>query len=192
MLYRVLTNMTHKVFTNFVVSDNFLESTNTIPLFGSGQGSGASPIIWLTTCEVNMKVLRKLGYDVIFCSPRGDIKLHRHCDAFVDDTSLTVVSDIKAPGAASRELLEKITHNGQIFEKSLWASGGALNLQKCAWYLLVGKWEGTKFTWRQNKSDSQKLLLTSEDSVDKQEIEKKNPTEEIRQLGVFNAPLGKM
>ena len=120
------------------------------------------------------------------------IRMHWHCDAFVDNTSLTMVTQQQKHGVTAKELLEKMQYNGQVFEKSLWTSGGALNLEKCAWYLLVGTWEGTRFTWKQNKNDNQQLRLTSENNDDEQIIKKKNPTEAIRQLGVFGAPLGNM
>ena len=192
MLYKVLNGMSHKICTGFGVSLDFISSIHTMPLFGTGQGSGASPFIWITTCEINLRVLRSKGYKVLFVSPNGDIKLHRPCDAFVDDTALTVVGDATDPKIAEEEVVRKITKNGQIYERSLWTSGGALALHKCAWFLLIATWTGTEMTWKRNKNKSRELKLRSGDDSELHTIKQKDPDEALLQLGVWAAPLGQM
>ena len=75
--------------TGYGLSSSRLRSVDTVPLFGTGQGSGASPMIWLTTCDVSLKILLRIGHEVLFQSPDGSIILNSPSDAFVDDTSLT-------------------------------------------------------------------------------------------------------
>ena len=192
MLYLTLTEMRHRVQTDFGVLADFITSVKALPLFGTGQGSGASPIIWLTTCEVCLRVLDKLGFDVIFYSPDGKFEVKRQADAFVDDTYLTVLTDYVDPAEAEADLIQKLKHNGKVWEQSLWSSGGALALHKCAWHLLVGKWTGSKFKWLNNKQTSADLTLTCGDEGEETIIRQKNPSEFLKQLGVQAAPTGCM
>jgi hypothetical protein len=49
--------MTYAVKHRYGVSDSYYESTETEPLFGTGQGSGASPAIWLGVVVILLNAL---------------------------------------------------------------------------------------------------------------------------------------
>lgn len=59
------------------------------PLFGTGQGSGASPPVWLSLVVILMNTLDHLIPERMeFQSPDASIKHSCLIDALVDDTSL--------------------------------------------------------------------------------------------------------
>ena len=85
--------MKYTVKTAYGVSDNNYQGTPFEPLFGTGQGSGASPSVWLTLVVILLNTLDRLVPDRInFVPLRGDRTHQRLVDAFVDDTSLGFTS----------------------------------------------------------------------------------------------------
>ncbi|KAI2498302.1 hypothetical protein MHU86_16172 [Fragilaria crotonensis] len=85
--------MQYTVKTVYGVSEDNYHGTSFEPLFGTGQGSGASPAVWLTLVVVLLNTLDRLVPDRINFVPLiGDKKHKRLVDAFVDDTSLGFTS----------------------------------------------------------------------------------------------------
>jgi hypothetical protein len=90
--------MRYTVKTVYGISEDNYEGTPFESMFGTGQGSGASPAAWLSLVVLLMLTLDKLVPERIhFESPtlRHSLLL----DAFVDDTSLgfTDSGDMPAP-----------------------------------------------------------------------------------------------
>ena len=134
-----LQHMQYKVKTIFGISNEYYEGDKQRPLFGTGQGSGASPAVWLTLVVVLMNTLDRLTKErVRFRSPDSPMHHQRLIDAFVDDTSL-VFNDSgqrMEPGQMTKQM-EQIA---QRWEKLLALSGGALNLKKCSWTMMHWEW----------------------------------------------------
>jgi hypothetical protein len=106
-------------------------------LFGTGQGSGASPAVWLTLSVVLLNSLRQL-------TPRGmrftnlaqSITLERHSDAFVDDAQNGLNDVGEAEPWDLQTLQSNLQQMSQTWERLLFCSRGALELSKCFYYLL--------------------------------------------------------
>jgi hypothetical protein len=95
-----LLNMQYKVKTAFGVSEDYYSGTPEQPLFGTGQGSGASPAVWLTLIVVLMNTLDRLTQErTRFRSPDSPTRHERLIDAFVDDTSLVFNRQLLPHGA---------------------------------------------------------------------------------------------
>jgi len=110
-------------------------------LFGTGQGSGASPAVWLTLSVVLLNSLRQLApRGMRFTNPAQSITVERHSDAFVDDAQ----NGLNDLGEAEPWDLQTLQSNLQqmlhTWERLLFCSGGALELSKCFYYLLHWKW----------------------------------------------------
>ena len=85
--------MRYTVKTVHGISEDNYQGTAFSPLFGTGQGSGASPAVWLSLVVILLQTLDRLIPDrVNFSSLSGDIVHKRLSDAFVDDTSLSFTS----------------------------------------------------------------------------------------------------
>ena len=130
--------MHYTVKTLYGISEENYPGTVFEPLFGTGQGSGASPSAWLTLVAILFQTLDRLVPDRInFSSPSGSLRHSRLSDAFVDDTYLgfTSVSDTES----FESLVDRLQTIAQKWEHLLFLSGGKLNLTKCSWYIL--RWE---------------------------------------------------
>jgi hypothetical protein len=120
------------------VSEDEYQGTILEPLFGTSQGSGSSPAIWLGLVMILLNAFDRLaaekkitGFE--FEDPWNEIAAAWHVGAFVDDTNQGVTD---SKGTQSKdELVETLRQAGQMWENLLHISSGALNLSKCLWSL---------------------------------------------------------
>ena len=130
-----LQQMRYSVKTQHGISDNTYHGTPQSPLFGTGQGSGASPAVWLTLVVTLMNTLdRLITPRMTFPSPDTPQQHSRLIDALVDDTSLGFTDSTGTQ--TLQNLTESLAHIAQTWEKLLFLSGGSLNRKKCSWYAL--------------------------------------------------------
>ena len=95
------------------------------PMYGTGQGRGALPSMWLTLEAVLMNTLDQLMPErMSFQSPDSSLRHDREIVAFIDITLLGFTN----PGLIT---LETVIAN----------SGDALNLSKCSWYTIIWDWK---------------------------------------------------
>jgi hypothetical protein len=127
-----LQSMYYTVKSAFGVSTGGYTGTNLEPLFGTGQGSGVSPSIWLSLKIVMLCTLGKLVKERMqFDSFIGDSSHKRLVDAFVDNISS--LGFTCSPGQSTpNELISCLQSIAQTWEHTLFLSGGKLNLSKCS------------------------------------------------------------
>jgi hypothetical protein len=131
--------MRYTVKTIHGVSETNYSGTPFEPLFGTGQGSGASPSVWLTLVVILMNTLdQSILERMEFNSPDGTNHHGRLLDVFVHDTSLGFTDLGQLDFAAITDWLREIA---QTWEQLLHFSGGALNLNKCSWHVLFWEWK---------------------------------------------------
>jgi hypothetical protein len=112
------------------------------PLYGTGQGSGASPLVWLSLVIVLLNSLTILApLAMLFVDPWEDIFEEQNADSFVDDTSNGCNDGHQEEAMPYKEMIAKAQVMAQIWECILYSSGGALELRKCFWYLVYWTWE---------------------------------------------------
>jgi hypothetical protein len=138
----VLTNMKYAIKTSYGVSELLITSMVDAVLFGTGQGSGASPAVWLTLSVVLLNLLSHLApQGMRFMNPSKTISVERQSDAFVDDTQ-NGLNDFGEDAPWDMQTLRSNLHQmSQTWERLLFSSGGALELSKCFYYLMYWKWE---------------------------------------------------
>ncbi len=107
-------------------------------MYGTEQGSGASPLVWLSivVCVlVTLTVLASIA--MLFLDPWGDIVKEHNADSFVDDTSLGCNHDAHLETAMPfPQLIAKGQECAQAWD--LYSSSSALELQKCFGILFTG------------------------------------------------------
>ena len=109
--------MQYTIKTIHGISDNNYHGTNMEPLFGTGQGSRASPSVWLTLVEVLMNTLDRLIPERISFQSSDSPQQHdRLLDAFVGDTSLGFTDHERM---TMETMIAKLNHIAQTWENIL-------------------------------------------------------------------------
>ena len=130
--------MQYTVKTVYGISEDSYKGTPFEPLFGTGQGSGASPAVWLTLVVILLNTLERVEpARISFRSPDGTLDHRRLVDAFVDDTAIGLTDDGDLPLV---DLIAKLEKVAQTWEQLLHYSGRSLNLGKCSWYVMYWDW----------------------------------------------------
>ena len=99
---KILKKMTHFILTNKGLSEESWQYSQEFKIFGSGQGTGWSPMTWNSTNDVISICLKENQEKMTFSSPTGKITSARSNDSFVDDTAIGLT-------AKPRESPEDIT-----------------------------------------------------------------------------------
>jgi hypothetical protein len=189
----VLAQMQYAIKTSYGVSTLFIQSMVDAFLYGTGQGSGASPAIWLTLSVIllnSLKVLIPRGMK--FENPSSTLVSERHSDAFVDDAQNGVNDTGEAEPWSLERLQMDLQKMSQTWEKLLFSSGGALELKKCFYYLIHWQWiHGLpRITPAAQMTHLPSIKLTSGRDVDEIAITQKDATEAHKTLGVYMTPTG--
>ena len=180
--------MRYTVKTVYGISEASYQGTALEPLFGTGQGSGASPAAWLTLVVLLLNTLEKVVPDRIsFRSPDGTLEHRRLVDAFVDDTALGLTDN---GDRSLADLVTALENAAQTWEQLLYFSGGALNLSKCSWYVLYWDWIKGRPQLRPIEESDPTVTLRKGLSTDKATIKRQEVKSSARLLGVYQTPEG--
>jgi hypothetical protein len=180
--------MQYTVKTVYGISNTSYQGTPFEPLFGTGQGSGASPSVWLTLVVLLLNTLDRVIPDRIsFRSADGNIEHRRLVDAFVDDTAAGITDNGKL---SMDELVSKLEMVAQKWEKLLHYSGGALNLTKCSWYVMYWDWKQGRPILRETFDNNPGINLTQGQHQRTYPIVCQALSKPTRILGVYQTPIG--
>lgn len=181
--------MQYTVKTMYGISENNYHGTAFAPLFGTGQGSGASPAVWLTLVVLLLHTFDKLIPHRMNFVPISGARMHsRSSDAFVDDTSVGFTS---CDDSSFSTLVTRLQEMAQTWEKLLSLSGGKLNLNKCSWYILRWEWKYGRPSIRKIQSEDPTVNLTQGADASKEyKITRHNLEHSSRMLGVYLNPMG--
>jgi Reverse transcriptase (RNA-dependent DNA polymerase) len=108
------------------------------PIHGTGQGSCASPALWLHISSFLMDILANHSFGFVATSVQKDRIEKINNQGFVDDTSLMTNG-----GNTSHELIQRLQQDAQTWNNLLFSSGGKLELNKCLYYIISFKFDAT-------------------------------------------------
>ena len=187
---KTLEAMQYTIKTSYGTSEKYYTGNTEEPLFGTGQGSGASPAAWLSLATVLMNTLEDITSErVIFRSPDSPEDVHmRLVDAFVDDTSLSFTEDDLSQ--SFDQILLWLQDVAQKWERNLFFSGGALNLKKCSWNILYGTWPKGIPTLVTKSPTGATVQLKTQNDQTPLPIRRTQHDEATRMLGVYISPSG--
>jgi len=144
-MVRTLQRMRHHTrmaFGDLVVSKGRREWGG--PIAGIRQGNGAGPQIWAAVSSPLFDILRSDGFFALLIGAISGYKWKLAGFAFVDDTDL-IETGIEESASAS-DVAHRMQDAVAEWEALLSATGGALVLEKCIWYLVDFEFTGSH--WR--------------------------------------------
>ena len=181
--------MQYTVKTIHGISSANYHGTPFAPLFGTGQGSGASPAVWLTLVVLLLHTFDRLIPHRMNFVPISGARVHsRSSDAFVDDTSVGFTST--RSDLLYSDLVRQLQEVAQRWERLLSLSGGKLNLSKCSWYVLRWEWTNGRPVIRKIQANDPNVSLTQGDSTTPVDIQQHSLAHSSRMLGVYMNPMG--
>ena len=188
---QALAKMQYFVKTAHGISEAFYRSVKEFLLFGTGQGSGASPSVWLTLVVCLLSALSAIAtVAMTFADPWQDLFDKRNADAFVDDSANGVSDAHQEVPMPVPEIVGHLQHTAQTWERILFSSGGSLNIPKCFWYLVYWEWPQGRPTMMNSVSAPGIVALTQGNSPVYSVVQRKETWEAMRTLGVRVAPDG--
>ena len=124
------------------VTPGFFTSTLSALILGVLPGSGAAPCIWLSISCVLLHALSTHTTGFQAMCPRYSKTSKCLGGAFVDNTDLWLTS---TSSSSSGTLIYSMQKVAQLWERLLFASGGALAIQKFFYYLVDWCWDHNGF-----------------------------------------------
>ena len=126
--------------TDLGISEGSYSHSTATPIHGTGQDSGNSPFIWYFVCSTLFDALASKAHGAKFTTYDQSQKVHVHMIGFVDNCTQRVNKFLNTTQPTSNELVNLMTREAQLWNNLLWASGGALEQQKCSFHLIQSAW----------------------------------------------------
>jgi hypothetical protein len=126
--------------TELGLSDSSYSHTSDMPIYGTGQGSGNSPMIWCFLSSILYDCYELKTYPAQYCNPDWTNKCHISMIGFVDDSNGQVNSFYETENPTTlQSLVHKARKNAIEWSNLLSATGGALELSKCSYHVMYWK-----------------------------------------------------
>jgi hypothetical protein len=122
--------------TGLGVSDKSYSHSDEARINGTSQGSRGSPTVWGFNSSVYFHLQYKLSTGATNHSAIGKESLTIHMTGFVDDNNLQTNEDAYFHEPNTSGIISRMSHDGQVWHDTLWASGGALSLGKGQYHLM--------------------------------------------------------
>jgi hypothetical protein len=121
--------------TKLGISEKFIQHSEAFPWFGTGQGSGNSPMVWLFICSTLFDLYEERAQGATYVSPDGKQAICIKIIGFVDDTrnSTNFFEDNDNP---MESLLDQATKDSQLWHDLLLTCNQSLELPKCGYHVL--------------------------------------------------------
>ena len=127
------------VTTSNGVSEHFNQHSKRHPFHGSGQGFCDSPFRWTAISSALFSAYDEVSASLPFICPLTGNAVEHRTSAFVDDSKNSYTVD---PDATPEELHNCIQMHASNWEQLLYATGGRLEISKCATIPII---------WKQNR-----------------------------------------
>ena len=207
-LFTLLRAMEFKVGTGHGISDNTYHANEdpNNPGQGSGQGQGSGPMLYGASADVTLSTYSQYGTGAVFQHPaKLEIPREDHVGQFVDDATqflnldgiesrftkdaikTLIANTNKINGSPITQIANENSKKWSVYN---WASGGKLNFEKCFWYLLHPTWNGKKYKLASKDEISGELDILNFNDDRSTRIQRFEPHEAQRTLGVLFAPDG--
>lgn len=174
--------------THLGYSESFYSHHVEFPIYGSGQGSGNSPSIWLFISSTLCDIHQQLSHGARFVSPDAKEEVKINMVGFVDDCTGTCNDFQYQRQEDTPTIASRMQHDAQIWNDLLWCTGGKLELPKCSFHTL-------QFTFQPNGTPKANLdhmhsqiKVTDAETGDQIQIPSKRADDPHKTLGHWKSP----
>jgi hypothetical protein len=176
--------------TKLGISTENYQHSKISPIYGTGQGSGNSPTVWLVISSILFNCYESIAHGAIFESPDRSLRLKLYRAGFVDDTASYVnrFCDNNPPSPAT--MIAMLTHDSQLWSDLLWTSGGALELPKCVYHYWQYKFTAEGKPFLQNGQIGPNVEIQVGDRSRSETVPAKSAYVSYRTLGYHKSPCG--
>ena len=115
--------------------ESYTHSTDR-PIYGTGQGSGNSPMIWCFLSSILFDCYETKAHGAIYETPDKHFRTKLHMVGYVDDSNGQTNAFLEDQQPPDETILAMTQNDAQIWNDLLHASGGALELPKCVYQLI--------------------------------------------------------
>jgi hypothetical protein len=119
---------------SLTLSDEWYQHCEVSPIYGTGQGSANSPVIWGCVSSRAFDAYESKAHGATFVSPDRKHKLQVYIAGFVDDTNAST-NDFEAPVQDPMKILQMAQDDAQVWNDLLYRTGGALEVSKCQFHI---------------------------------------------------------
>jgi hypothetical protein len=131
---RTLKEAKYKLKTLLGVSDEFYSHCQFFPIYGTGQGSANSPVIWTIVSSLLFECHEAAGHGAHFSTPDKKMSVNLSMVGFVDDSTGQVNQFLAHEQPTPSQLATIMKNDAQLWSNLLWLSGGLLELPKCSYH----------------------------------------------------------
>jgi hypothetical protein len=139
---KTLEDARYKLKTAFGISESEYSHDDAFPIYGTGQGSTNSPIIWIIISSTLFDIHMKKANGATFCSPDKSVEIAFLIVGFVDDSNF-----LADPQPSPSTLATLAEVDAKLWSSLLWLSEGYLELPKCSYHFIQIQFapDGTPF-----------------------------------------------
>jgi hypothetical protein len=193
MLGKLWEQLEHHISTGYGISESTYSGTAEKLIYGIGQGSCSSPILWALLNQLILTALGETFECITLVSLDKSKTSTRPGDSFVDYTTTGVTSedtnskpvsiDETELTADEKELVEQIQAVIQFFLELLQVTDGDLAPEKYVWYLIAHRWKNGLPTFLRKRESQHGIEITANATGQTSGIKKKSATQGHITLG---------
>jgi hypothetical protein len=181
-----------KLKTSLGVSDSSYSHSDDFPIYGTGQGSTNSPIIWSMISSKLFDLHESKAHGASFCTPDRQLQVQKSISGFVDDSNCQTNDFDATPQPDPDELVYLATMDAEIWSTELYDSGGLLELLKCSYHYIYFQFRSNGKPYMVKGNVGQAIKIPDAVTGTPIPIPRKSVEEEHKTLGHYKAPCGKL
>lgn len=136
-----LAQMKYHVSTAIRISEDTYQHSTAELVYRTGQGSCASPSIWLQICSVLFDCHNQKSYGANYSTPDGTLQFKTGMTGFVDDTKGQTNNLLSKHPMLLHQLIFRMQDDAQLWGDLLHVSGGTLEIPKCNYYVMQWRFQ---------------------------------------------------
>ena len=185
---RTLKEAKYHLKTKLGISEEYVTHSFLAPWFGTGQGSGNSPMYWLVISSTLFDVYTDKAQGVLYSDPIGDLTIKLHILGFVDDTNNRTGNFLCHPQPPMSTLIAEASKDSQLWHDLLAASNQALELSKCKYHAIHFKFQSSGEPFMVEEAQPPAPLQINNSAGQPVTIKHISSSTANRYLGCYNAP----